>query len=350
MSFLTPYVIDGKAHSATLFRRAFQTLNSGVEGVNLASDLAVVPLETPGAGFRVLPGDAVIRSRTPGRERESYHVAATAAITVNNVPGTGSSGGRRDAVIVEVRDPEMPGVSQDEDTVRIRVIQNVGSAQQLAQISGESRTTGYVLAFIEYAGANTSTITGAMIKDARERANTGTKMFQFARPRVASDDAQRYLTTFVANGGEYFPGGGSVPNTFTITVPEQATHVAIDASWLNVTLQSPANPSGRFWVEFGNEYRQATWPGKQHLEFTTEKFAFGAPRTANRTDGMSVNFLLSQIVPVPQKLRGKKCTFAFKAGLDNGVAKNAVLMDQWGGLSMKLTFVNGVEDPNIVEV
>lgn len=348
MGFETPYVINGAAHSAALFRRAFQAQNSAAEGVSLPTDFAVVPLTTPGAGFRVMPGDLVVKSRVSSRERESYHVALTEALDVPTA-GTGSSGGRTDAVIVEVLDPETPGVPESTtDYVRVRVVQDVGGARYPDDVPGLAGVTCYIIGFIVYESANTSTITADMIRDGREVAVPKSKEFVFARPRVAADNTtQRFLNGQNSAGGEFFPGGAGSPNEFQVEVPEWATHMVIDASWLSIYYAANRNPYGYYWVEYGDEHRSHTWPENRQYEFGTQKFSFNAPITS---DEKTANWLLMDTRPIAEKLRGKKVTFVFKAGLSNSPGSNSVWMNALGGLGMRITFVSQVQNPNLVEV
>ena len=51
---------------------------------------------------------------------------------------------------------------------------------------------------------------------------------------------------------------------------------------------------------------------------------------------------------VPAHLRGKTCTFAFKAGRAGGSTNRAVSMDALSGLGMKLTFVERAVDDDLV--
>src|SRR5699024_6898602 len=118
----------------------------------------------------------------------------------------------------------------------------------------------YVLAEVNVP-KSTATITNAMITSKQKLEQPKREQLMFGRPRVAEDES-RNLGFTVADGGEYFPGGGGNPNAFEVDVPEWATRIMIDASWMSVRYAGNTNPYGHYWVEYGDEYRNRTWPNK----------------------------------------------------------------------------------------
>ena len=353
MSFQTPYVIDGAEHSAALFRRALQTQNGGVEGVSQPKDFAVVPYRVPGKGVGVWRGDMLIKSRAPGRERETYHLSMTEIENVR-LSGTGSSGARNDAIIVEVRDPAMPGVPDNPgEYARVRVIENVGNPRTIDDIPGMAGVTGYLLAVIEYGAANVGAVTWSMIRDCRKLTATPTSEVVWTVPRL--DDYQTneiYLNTYYDQGGEFFPGGEKTPNMFEVNIPEWATFMIVDARWIGVSLLSKYNPGGRYWMEYGDELRRYNgWPGKQAYEFKTQEFLFSSVMGSYPNEANTQNWLLMDTEPVPRKLRGKRATFAFKAALEGkGMSSTSVSMGSGGGLGCRITFAADTELPNQIEL
>lgn len=342
----------GAEHTPESARRALYASTSGAEGVGAINDLKVLPLAVPGAGVRVSIGSALIRSRYVGGETQTYMGTVYEQETVSTTP-TGSGGGRNDLVVMRVEDPYAAGSpysppSEPERAtapyIHIRVISGVpAGTKRLQDVPGYQNDTAIALARIVFP-ASTGTVTSAMIVDLREMAQPRRTEVVFARPRVGADDGpQQYLTGTVANGGEYFPGGAGSPNEFQVDIPEWATHMIVDARWMTIHYKN--NPYGRYWVEYGDEYRNHTWPDKKQYEFNTQHFSFNAPSTGS--DEKTANWLLMDTRPVPAKLRGKRTTFVFKAGKQNG-SNTDIWMNWSGGLGMRITFSEGLIDPNIL--
>lgn len=349
MVWLNPYVINGAAHSAALFRRQAQRPASANSGVAEPGDLLVTKLPSAGPGFRIMPGSLSLKSGYSGRSRESYGVEnGDSAIDITGVEGTGSTA-RRDAIVVEVLDPNHMPITHEEAALenytRVHVVQNVPTAKDIRGVPGFTNRTAYVLAFINWPKEQTS-IQASYIQDARELANPKRDEVIFARPRVMDDEnASMFLVASVANGGEYFPGGGGTANQFLVEFPVWATHMIVDADWMSVNYAGKTDPFGRYWIEYGNEYREHTWPNKQQFEFATQQFQFNSPRTDDVRNG---NWRLMQMVTVPAKLRGKTVTVVFKAGLSNSPGNTAVYMNALGGLGCRLTFTQQAVGANLL--
>lgn len=354
MTWLVPYVINGAAHSAALFRRQAQRPSNDQTGVARPADLKVMPLPSAGPGFRIAQGGLSIVSRFPGRDRESYGVEnGDSVLTVDGVNGTGSAA-RRDAVVVEVIDPNYLTSEWTHDTaaplnyMKVHVVEGVDVAAK--DIDGLGATwrdrTAYVLAFINWP-ANQTSVQASYIEDARQLANPLRSEETFARPRIAADEVnnRQFLTVKESSGGEVFPGGPGSPNQFQIDVPIWATRMIVDPRWMTVLMKG--NPWGYYWLEWGTEYRPNTWPNKQSYEFASQKFGFHAPNTA---DTKGTNLLLMEDVPVDEKLRGKRVTFAFKASRRDESQINSthqVWMEADSGLGCRITFTQSARDVGV---
>ena len=358
MALLTPYVIDGAKHSARLFRRQLQYGTGTGSGIARASDFLVTPTPIPGRGIRIAQGGVLIQSRDAGASRETYGVENDRALDFygpegsEGIPGAGSTA-RRDLIIVEVMDHKMTSVTyptpadpQVGPWSRIRVVPGVGAnVVRVEQVASLANVTAYAIAAINWP-VNTETITRGIIEDLREVLNPQRDYAVFARPRISADNtAQRFLTAAYSDGGEYFPGGGGVPNEFQVRIPEWATRMVIDARWMSIEYGKDRRPTGRFWIEFGDEFRNKTWPNKRQWEFTTQEFFFNAPREAV---GSSDNWLLMDEVPVPAKLRGKLVTFVFKAGVTNVPGANHTWMGALGGLGCRIDFAEKAIGPDLI--
>ena len=199
--------------------------------------------------------------------------------------------------------------------------------------------------------ANTAAITNAMITDLREVANPIVGQFTFARPRIAADNGtQMKLTGRYVNGsddwwGELFPGGAGIPNQTTQKIPERATHMSIRADWMSISVAGGENSWGRYWIEYGDEYRAHTWPRGQQYEFATQQFGFD---TTGAGTNYRTNWPLMDQVPVPKKLRGKDVTFAFKAGLHPDASTSGITMNAIGGLGLHVVFSMAPIDPDTI--
>lgn len=356
VNFGVPYAMDGTTIPGVDLRWDSQRKVGVGSGVTDVGDLKVMPLSTPGAGVRVAAGGVLVQCRAAGRGRETYSLSNH---TTQNymgdggagIPGTGSGAGRSDMVILEILDSSFaktftPKAEWPADQwAKISIVSGVpATATSVEHVPALANVTAYALARIDYP-ASTATITAAMVKDLRKLQSPKRSEVVYARPRVSTDDgAQANLTATVANGGEYFPGGVGFANEFQVDVPEGATRMVVDASWLSVS--QTGTPHGRMWMEYGDEYRNHTWPNKQQFEFTTQHFAFNP---ANTTDEKVSEWRIMDEVPVPAKLRGKRVTFVFKAGHNSAFsAPHKTWMGSLGGLGCRVTFAQVAVDADLI--
>ena len=331
------FVGAGARHSAASARNLAWNATGGKTGISTPTSLEVRATSTASNNVQIMPGGAVIESTYQGALQQSYTVRNASATTVAIPANTGSSA-RTYYLTAEINDPTYAG-------------SNPPSVEEgpynffRARTSRQSVHPEVLLAKVKV--RPNSPILNSDITDMRELANPRREEYVFGRPRVAADGGnQQNLAAKTANGGEYFPGGGGSPNIFTLTVPTWATRVMVDASWMSVGYAGGTNPYGHYWVEFGDEYRDHTWPDKKQYEFTTQRFFFNSPGKSN--DAMRANWLLMDALPVAKKLRGKtNVNFAFKAGYSAN-SGNGVSMDAGGGLGCRITFVEAPESVDIV--
>lgn len=332
--------LEGVEHSAEVARTLAWAATSGASGIIKPNDLRVRATPVPGGTVRIMPGGFVVESTYSGASQQSY-IERVPTTTEVAVPATGSSGGATRYVVAAILDPDYPGggtapaVPNDGVYAAPRVTTTLNLAYPHVPLARIKQP------------ANTATITNDMITDLREVAVPRRKEYAFGRPRLTADaSAGTTLSRTVGNGGEYFPGGNGSPNTFQVDVPSWATRVMIDADWMAVRYAAGENSWGRYWVEWGDEYRNHTWPGNKQWERTTQHFQFNSPGSSNNT--MRTNWRLMDELLVPTHLRGKTCTFAFKAGRADAAPSRAVSMDWLSGLGMKLTFVERAVDDDLV--
>lgn len=329
-----PWAIgNGAENSVELARASHYNATSGATGVTESSDFVVKALPTPGAAVRAYKGGGSIKSTYPGVFGQSYSVQEDSYTDIP-VAATGSASGAVKYVYVLIKDTQYDG--QTPPSVEH------GPYNDYAVTTTLPRNQPYLLLAQIDQPKSTSTITNAMITDLREVANPIVGGFTFSRPRLMSDDDPRQNFCNArytgANGewyGEYFPGGDGSPSETRKKVPDRATHMSIRADWLAIRGVSGKNAHGRFWVEFGDEYRAHTWPGGRQLEFATQQFAFD---TTGTQGSYRLNWALMDQVPIPKKLRGKTIRFAFKAGLSPDADTDGVMMNALSGLGLDVTF------------
>ena len=331
------FVGAGARHSAASARNLAWNATGGKTGISTPTSLEVRATSTASNNVQIMPGGAVIESTYQGALQQSYTVRNASATNVAIPANTGSSA-RTYYVTAEVNDPTYAGSNPPS-------VEEGPYNYFQARTSRQSVHPEVLLAKVKV--RPNSPILNSDITDMRELANPRREEYVFGRPRVAADGGnQQNLAAKTANGGEYFPGGGGSPNIFTLTVPTWATRVMVDASWMSVGYAGGTNPYGHYWVEFGDEYRDHTWPNKKQYEFTTQQFFFNSPGKSN--DAMRANWLLMDALPVAKKLRGKtNVNFAFKAGYSAN-SGNGVSMDAGGGLGCRITFVEAPESVDIV--
>ncbi len=333
-----PWAIgNGAGNMVEGARMSLYFATKGKRGVGGPLDMKVVPLPVPGPAVRVLTGTGVTPNDYPGGGLQSYGMWEDSSTDVD-IPATGSSGGATRYLIARIMDPQYAGQEPEDPQVgpynRYALVSSISNLRYphvpLAKIT-QPRSTG--------------TITASMITDIREVANPNHDFAEFIRPRVIADnEAGMNLTVTTTDGGEYFPGGDGSSNGFSTVVPPWATVATIDAKWLSVSYKGGRDLRGYYWVEYGDEYRDRTWPNKRQWQYSTEKFAFNSPNTADHKRG---NWLLSDSVPIPRKLRGKRVWFIFKAGRtgDTGVS-----MDEKTGVTMFINFYERTDrDPEVFE-
>lgn len=330
-----PWAIGNGAHNQVEGARlSLYAATGGRGGVMSPTDMRVTALPVPGGAVRVHTGGVVIVSGYPGASSQAYAARETSSTDVE-IDATGSSGARTRYLVVRVHDHQYSGEPTPSN------VQD-GPYNAYEWISQDPRTTTLPYPVEGIAKVvqppNTGTITDAMIEDIRELAQPKTDVVPFARPRVHEDDdaVENYLTRRADDGGEYFPGGSGYANSATFLIPDWATHMMIEADWMSLRVVGGKNSWGTFWIEYGDEYRPRTWPNSQNYEFATQRFFWD---TVGAGSNYTTNWrLITQSLRVPAKLRGKRVTFVFKAGVSPASPEdNAVFMDALGGLGLKLT-------------
>lgn len=318
-----PWFIGGGAeHSPAVARMLAYAATNGQTGVLRADDMKVVPLPTPGNKVRILTGGAAIENKYPGGGQQSYTVRNATATDVD-VPATTSAGAAVRYLIVRIDDPEFGG----------QVPADVAKGPYTRPVLVSS-VENLAYPFVELARinqpANTATITAAMITDTRRIANPQEKQVVIPRPLQGADVPAAGFDQL--NGatvdGQPFPfyAQGVSQGGNLIRIPEWATRMQIEATWISVQMQ-PANASGwgDYWVDYGPVVR----PEKHQYSTRVYHWDLTAGDVARN------NWELADEVAVPEELRGKVVPFLLKARKQGDALPR---MDGRSGFKLRVRF------------
>ncbi|MGO3021961.1 MAG: hypothetical protein ACTIIH_01825 [Brevibacterium sp.] len=313
----------------------------GARGVILPNDMKVSALPVPGPFVRIVQGAATSPNDYLGIDGGAQQYAGREdSHTDFPVAATGSSGAQTKYLIWAVHDEQHePGLTPDDPVNDPR-----GTYQWVSSINGLTFPHAPLVRLNQ--PANTATITKEMLTDIRELASPRKDFGQFSRPRVAGDNVgttpnlvTRWSVDSKEYYGEFFPGGDNIPNVGQIYLPHWATHMNVSAKWMGLSMNTSANPRGRYWIEYGDEYRSHTWTGGRQYEFSTQQFGFSPTQT---------EWSLEDAVPIPKKLRGKNVDFCFKAGLNSGIPTDSVAMYSLGGISVRVDYTERAIDADTI--
>lgn len=339
MGFYVPYVVNGAKHSARLFRRAYQQQSGEGSGVSRPGDLKVSALAVPGTGFRVAAGGGIAQSRdTSASSRESYGPINDAQITITDVPGTGSSGGRRDLVILEITDPEMESVTYPAPTTdegwqdgnnfcRVTIIPGVAaSVTSLDQITTGpyANVTGITLAAINWP-SSTGTITNAMITDLRavHRPREQSRVIYYS---LSGSEVDPITATSAYPGGETWPIQAENAGELELNIPIWATHAEIEATFYGVKYPG-GDAWGSVWVQIGPTVNPSNVKTQDSRWDTT-----GVPNGSRSTIG------LADTRSIPAALRGTRQKFYPRATRVSGSNAATARLDAVSSIAIKVTF------------
>lgn len=336
--------IDGTVVPGAELRRNTQRDTGSGSGVVRPGDLKITQMDTPGPGVKVAVGDALIQSRAPGSERETYGVPlVTAQIYMGDggagLPGTGSQvppeGYRRDFIFLEMLDPGLPtSYTPKEDwpagqSVKLSVIQNVGpAARKMADIPALASVTGEGLAAIKYL-PSTATVTNAMIEDLREVQNPRTRTEVRSMNLTGADKKYINKTTPYPAGGQTWPAQAEDIG-IDLKIPEWATVVKIESTIYQAWVPAKGSSFGEFWVQMApsaHPDNRKTQPGRWDIDELSAQH-----RTTNG---------LSDTIRIPPSLRGTTQKFYPRANVlgGNGEGANANTLAADFATSFNLTCV-----------
>lgn len=340
-----PWFVEGGAqHSADVARLLAHIATGGKEGILATTDLRIMPLTTPGASVRVMPGACTILNRSLGGENQSY-VGRSATETELAVPASGSGGPRTHLVIARVENPYISGEPwgppvdvEDGPYIFPRLIPDVPIATKTVHELG----LGYsaiTLARITVP-TNTSTVTGSMITDLRGVTGGGTGGSQ-PPDGGGDDDNDEEDPVIVCPPGPGDDGNndngdpcGHTNTVFfnwpanavqTIKIPKWATHADVDIIIPCVKVRNGS--LGGFLrlliagVAQSNQNFKCDWPGNTcrqdlHLTYTNLPIAANIRGTSQQfrlQAQVSVGFLLGLLLATPSTKVCFKIKFKQKA-------------------------------------
>ncbi|WP_152666870.1 hypothetical protein [Arthrobacter sp. YC-RL1] len=326
---LTPWMIGGGAvHSVEVARLLAYAATSGAEGVVEPASLAVKAQSTPNGTVAVRPGAALILNRYAGGSQQTYVLRNPSSTSVT-IPATGSTGGRTDAIIAQVLDPQYEGAAPADP-----VTFNYARLERIASVPGNLNSIeqlglsypAILLAKITIP-ASTGTITNAMITDLRDVALPRTRDVWRPRPNVVAD---KETLKAAGTDGEYFPNAGGEQ---TIPIPKWATRVQIRATWMGVRLE-PGTNWGEIWAEFGPYLRPST---RRH---STQRYTWDG----SSAGGVSRQpWIVEDDVYIPADIRGTDQIFVMKARYGSAGGAWTVSMDGMSGVSLSLRFLEAAD-------
>ena len=332
-----PWAINHSRHSARLARVAHQQNVGTGSGVSRPADLKVVPLNTPGNGFRVMPGGGAAQSRyTDVSARESYAPLVNEVLEVTGIEGVGSGQTRRDLIILEITDPEMTSLGYDVPTdaeftgewqlgetfCRVTVITGVDDGvTSLDQITTGpyAHVTGITLAAINWPAGPWDVVTTAYIEDLRTLQSPRTLHVPLMRPFSGSEED---VLTATAAAGQVFPAVGA-DLWGAVDIPKWATGAHVKYLVFGL-LGSNAQSYGDLWVRVGT--------GALRIE--SSRFDFPAGAGVNRMTYGAVG-----TVAIPAEMRGTAQRFYPMASKNsNSASTSKVSVDANSSILLEVDF------------
>lgn len=326
-----PWIVGGGAeHSPEVVRQSLFDSTGGAEGISSVGALKVSAQSTPNGTVRVAPGGAILNNRYAGGSGQSYS-ARNASQTSVSITATGSAGGRTDALILRILDPQYEGQPPaDPNAFQYTRLVAVPAPAGITRIEQLNLTYPAILLARITIPANTGTITNAMITDLRE---------------VAIPRRESVLRTYAFTGGEgkvlgnttAYPTGSTwaeeAPDAWgSIRIPSWATRVRLTMMWAGVG--APAgNAKGYVWVQIG-------------LNSNTDKVVTQATRydTASSGGWTRQVFVAADDRYINPGLRGTEQKIYPRANVDASVPTAArVQLDAGSSIILQAEFIEAAD-------
>lgn len=324
----TPWFVGGGAqHSPEVARLLAYASTSGAEGVVEPASLRVSAQSTPNGTVAVRPGAALISNRYAGGGQQTY-VLRNATSTNVTIPATGSGGGRTDAIIARVLDPQYEGAApSDPVTFQYARIERIGSVPYgLEDISELNLPYPAILLATITMYANEGTIQQSMIRDKRKVAIPRRETALRTHALVGSDTYTLQVSTAYPDGGQTWP-----PSTETawgeIPIPKWATRAKIVMWWGGISV--PAGEAyGLLWVQVG-----ATANPKN---VKTQAVRYDSANASNHS--RQAQFVADEI-SIPAELRGTSQKFYPRGNWGGGHSGSRWVLDAASNLLLQVEFM-----------
>lgn len=321
-----PWLVGGGAeHSPDVVRQAMYDASGGVEGISSPTAYQVRAQATPDGSVRVAPGGATLLNRYPGGAGQSYTGVRNSSQTSVPVAATGSSGGRTDAVILRVLDPQFEGQPPaDPNAFQYTRLEAVPAPAGITRISQLNLAYPAILLARITIPANTATITNAMIKDLRK----------VARPQRWTE---RRALSLVAGQGQTmsatsaYPAGTTFPLAAetawgAIDIPSWATHMNILMTWEGLGV--PAGDAwGQLWVQVG--------PHANPANIKTNPVRYDSVNAQNFS---RMSLSAPDEIPVPVAMRGTSQVFYPRGNVLGGRADARWWADTGSAVRLEVEF------------
>lgn len=329
-----PWGVGGGAeHTPEIVRQSIYDSTGGAEGISSVGALLVRAQAVPNGTVRVYPGGALINNRYSGGSGQSYS-ARNATQTSVAITATGSAGGRTDAIVMRILDPQYEGQPPaNPNNFQYTRLEAITAPPGITRIEQLGLTYPAILLARVTIPVSTGAITNAMITDLREVANPKVRELVFPRPSVTM--AGLTLNSRVEfPAGEWFPNAGGQDNNgaYYADVPLWATRMQIRMEWLGVRY-FPNAGYGLCWVSYG--------PGGGGASPTmyTQSFQWDASGSAQTQRN---NWVVHDEVPVPASLRGTRTAFvgrANKTSPNNSSYNGVVDLNATSGMVFSVRFL-----------
>lgn len=324
----TPWFVGGGAHhSPEVARLLAYAATSGAEGVVEPSSLRVAAQSIPNGTVSVRPGAALILNKYPGGGQQTY-VLRNATSTSVTIPPTGAGGGRSDAIIARILDPQYEGAAPaDPVTFQYARIERIGSVPYgLTDIAELGLPYPAILLARVTLNANMGTVGPGSITDMR----------QVAIPRRESILRTHALTSgdaaLLSNPGAYPNAGQTWPvSTETawgeIQIPVWATRMKIVLMWAGITVP-PGDARGQAWVQVGATVNPDN--------VKTQAVSYNGTNSPNTSRNM---ILVADERWIPPALRGTAQKFYPRANAVVGAAASYWRLDGGSNLVLQVEFM-----------
>lgn len=283
--------IDGARHNGDLLRVLAYAATNGSEGVVSVGDCKVHQLSVPGTQIVIDSGAVLVRNRSGSTKNQTY-VANGRTETRLDVTPTTSAGGRSDAVIVRLEDPQFSPWTKPSAAAaplyrytKPFIVENVPASTTNADQLGLGYSA-YMLARLDIP-SSTATITDGMITNVRKVANP-----RSLRRHVRANH----------QGAAYDLGGNGAtwenwpPVARAIEIPTWATEMIVR---MDITGGSAVGgPVGGYMRGVYSVFNGPVINATAQTTFSVEE------STQQRRD-----FLVSDQIPVPASARGTTMYF-----------------------------------------